>query len=72
MWCIFSQSEFVGLSLQILETTSFSWLGAGTELILTDTIWNREKLLFSLGNLGKTLDILFVRKRTDLNLPLFF
>lgn len=72
MWCIFSQNEFIGLSLQIFESTSFSWLGAGTELILTDVIWNRKKLLFSLGNLGKALNTLFVRKRTDLKLPLFF
>lgn len=69
---IFSQNEFIGLSLQIFESTSFSWLEAGTELILTNVIWNRKKLLFNLGNLENTLNTLFVRKRTDLNLPFFF
>lgn len=37
---------------------------------MTDVIWNRRKLLFNSGNLEKTLNTLFVRKRTDLNLLL--
>lgn len=65
--CKFCQNEFIWL----LETTSFSWLESATELILPDVIWNRKKLLFSLGNLGKNpeglagkgqLQILFILK----------
>lgn len=71
MWCTFSLNEFIALSLQVFETTSFSWLEA--ELILTDVIWNRRKIVVQLRKSGKkTLNTLFVRKRTDLNLPLLF